>query len=254
MTTVTGSNATLRDTLQPRARGRGATDGAHRRASSATRPVVRGKFLFVGDTKYWVKGVTYGTFGPDADGHPFPGPAQAERDFAQMAQAGINTVRVYTPPRRWLLDLALRHGLRVMVGLPWEQHIAFLDDPARADAIVARLGADVRASAGHPAVLCYAVGNEIPAGIVRWHGRGRIERFLERLYRAAKREDPDALVTYVNFPTTEYLRLPFLDFFCFNVYLESRDRLEAYLARRTGEADDADAVNVFQSRGTFPGD
>src|SRR6185436_14233398 len=34
-----------------------------------------------------------------------------------------------------------------------------------------------------------------------------------------------------NFPTTEYLRLPFLDFFCFNVYLESRPALEAYLAR-----------------------
>ena len=35
---------------------------------------------------------------------------------------------------------------------------------------------------------------------------------------------PGALVTYVNFPTTEYLQLPFLDLFCFNVYLESRER------------------------------
>jgi GT2 family glycosyltransferase len=66
---------------------------------------------------------------------------------------------------------------------------------------------------------------------VRWHGRRRIERFLHALYRIAKSEDPTALVTYVNFPTTEYLRLPFLDFFCFNVYLESRQRLETYLAR-----------------------
>jgi beta-galactosidase/beta-glucuronidase len=89
----------------------------------------------------------------------------------------------------------------------------------------------VRSHAGHPAILCYAIGNEIPAGIVRWHGRKRIEGFLQRLYRAAKSEDPDALVTYVNFPTTEYLRLPFLDFFCFNVYLETRSALEAYLAR-----------------------
>ncbi len=35
--------------------------------------------------------------------------------------------------------------------------------------------------AGHPAVLCYAVGNEIPASIVRWHGSHKIERFIERL-------------------------------------------------------------------------
>ena len=44
-------------------------------------------------------------------------------------------------------------------------------------------------------------------------------------------EDPAALVTYVNYPTTEYLDLPFLDLACFNVYLESQERLTAYLAR-----------------------
>ena len=108
-----------------------------------------------------------------------------------------------------------------MVGLPWEQHVAFLDDRARARAIEERVRDGVRACAGHPAVLCYAVGNEIPAPIVRWHGRRRVERFLERLYVAAKEEDPGGLVTYVNYPTTEYLELPFLDFACFNVYLES---------------------------------
>ena len=46
-----------------------------------------------------------------------------------------------------------------------------------------------------------------------------------------KREDPGALVTYVNYPTTEYLELPFVDFLAFNVYLESREQLAAYLAR-----------------------
>ncbi len=81
------------------------------------------------------------------------------------------------------------------------------------------------------AILCYAIGNEIPASIVRWYGHRRVEGFLERLYRAAKAEDPDALVTYVNYPSTEYLQLPFVDFVCFNVYLEAQERLEAYLAR-----------------------
>ena len=45
-----------------------------------------------------------------------------------MARLGINTVRTYTPPRIDLLDEAARCGLRVMVGLPWSQHVAFLDD------------------------------------------------------------------------------------------------------------------------------
>ncbi|MGI8757166.1 MAG: glycosyltransferase, partial [Acidimicrobiales bacterium] len=183
-----------------------------------------------GDEAFYVRGTTDGTFrpGPDGDGHR---PETVERDFAQMAAHGLNAVRVYTVPPRWLLDAALRHGLRVMVGLPWEQHVAFLSDRRRARSIEERVRAAARACAGHPAVLCYAVGNEIPSAIVRWHGARRVERFLERLYRVVKEEDPDSLVTYVNYPSTEYLRLGFVDLVCFNVYLESRERLEPYLAR-----------------------
>src|SRR5688572_6921729 len=36
------------------------------------RPHVRGKFLFVGDQKLYLRGVTYGTFRPGADGQPYP--------------------------------------------------------------------------------------------------------------------------------------------------------------------------------------
>jgi GT2 family glycosyltransferase len=195
------------------------------------RPRVSGKFLYVGDEKLWIQGVTYGTFRPDADGNEYHDPAVVEHDFALIAENGLNAIRTYTVPPRWLLDAAQDSGLRVMVGLPWEQHVAFLDDRQRARTIEARVRAGVRACAGHPAVLCYTIGNEIPAPIVRWHGHRRIEHFLERLYQAAKAEDPEGLVTYVNYPTTEYLQLSFLDFLCFNVYLETQPRFEAYLAR-----------------------
>jgi glycosyltransferase involved in cell wall biosynthesis len=102
--------------------------------------------------------------------------------------------------------------------------------------------AEVRAGRGHPAILCYTIGNEIPASLVRWHGRRKLERFLERLYYAAKEEDPQRLVTYVNYPSTEYLQLQFLDFACFNVYLESQKRLDAYLARLHNLAGDLPLV------------
>ena len=63
-----------------------------------TRPVARGKFLFVGERKFWVKGVTYGTFGPGEDALPFPPRGVVDHDFAAMADRGFNSVRVYTPP------------------------------------------------------------------------------------------------------------------------------------------------------------
>jgi beta-galactosidase/beta-glucuronidase len=200
-------------------------------AAPGPRARVAGKFLEAGGEKLYVRGVTYGTFRPDEQGREFTDLDLVSSDFAAMAAAGINAVRTYTVPPTALLDLAARHGLRVMVGLPWEQHVAFLDDPELARSIEARVREGVRACAGHPAVLCYSVGNEIPAPIVRWHGAHKVERFLERLCRAVKDEDPAAIVTYVNYPSTEYLQLPFLDVVAFNVYLESQPRLEAYLAR-----------------------
>lgn len=195
------------------------------------RPRVRGKFIFVGEEKLYICGVTYGPFRPDENGNEYGDPKIVEQDFARIAANGVNVIRTYTVPPRWFLDLAAQHSLRVMIGLPWEQHVAFLDDRRRIQSIKDRARAAVRACAGHPAVLCYAIGNEIPATVVRWYGARRVERFLEKLYRAAKVEDPEALFTYVNYPSTEYLKLTFLDFVCFNVYLEAQDKFDAYLAR-----------------------
>jgi GT2 family glycosyltransferase len=197
----------------------------------AGRPGVLARFVRIGGEKQYLRGVTYGTFCDGPDGAPYPDPATVGDDFAAMAAAGVNAIRLYTAPPRWLLDLAHEHGLCAMVGLAWEDHVAFLDDRQRAARIVKRVEQDAAACAGHPALLCYAVGNEIPASIVRWHGARKIERFVERLYSTVKRIDPGSLVTYVNYPSTEYLQLPFLDLVCFNVYLESDDPLQAYLAR-----------------------
>jgi GT2 family glycosyltransferase len=202
-----------------------------RPSASGPRPRVDGKFLAVGEERLWLAGVTYGTFAPGEDGAPYGDARQLEADFRAMAANGVNALRTYTVPPRRLLDAALRHGLWVTVGLPWEQHVAFLDSRRRASAIEARVREGVRACAGHPAVLGYLVGNEIPASIVRWHGRRRVERFVERLRRAVKREDPHALVSYASFPSTEYLDLAQLDFVAFNVYLEDPARLAAYVAR-----------------------
>jgi GT2 family glycosyltransferase len=192
---------------------------------------VKGKFIYAGDEKLYIRGVTYGTFRLRDESNDYPEPNVVDQDFTNMAANGINAIRTYTVPPRWLLDLAQMHGIRVMVGLPWEQHIAFLDYEKHVQAIEDKVRSGVSLCAGHPAVLCYTIGNEIPASIVRWHGHKRVERFLEKLYRTAKAEDPDGLVTYVNYPTTEYLQLPFLDVISYNVYLESQERLGAYLAR-----------------------
>jgi GT2 family glycosyltransferase len=195
-----------------------------------------GKWLWLGDQRYAPKGVTYGPLCGSHDGLP-----EAEvvaRDLAAAAAAGIDAVRTYTVPPRWFLDLALEHGIRVLAGIPWEEHVAFLGSARGARRVEQRIRSAVRGCAEHPAVLAWSVGNEIPAAIVRWHGPRAIERFVRRLYLAAKEESPDTLCTYVNYPTTEHLELPFLDLVCFNVFLEDRARYAAYLARLQNVAGD----------------
>ena len=236
------STVPLLPTLRPTVQSEPTPADRPKTPVGLVRPAVGGKFLFVGSEKLWVRGATYGTFAPGKHGVPYPAPARVDWDFAAMRAAGLNTLRTYTVPPAWMLDAAARHGLRVMIGVPWEQHVTFLDDRRRARAIERRVRAAVRSCAGHQAVLCYAVGNEIPAPIVRWHGRKRVESFLKRLCEGAKEEDPEGLVTYVNYPTTEFLELPFLDLVTFNVYLENRATLEAYLARLHNLAGDRPLV------------
>jgi O-antigen biosynthesis protein len=211
-------------------------------APAMTRPRLEGKFLSAGGRKLYLRGVTYGTFRPDAEGHEFPAPEVVALDFACMAERGLNAIRTYTAPPRWLLDLAERQGLRVLVGLAAERTVGYLCDgrwgPRHEQAFLDA----AKPCEGHPAVLAYAVANEIPGPMVRWLGARRMERHLERLCSLVRGTDPSALVTYVNYPTTEYLRLPFVDILCFNVYLERQDRLDAYLARLQNLAGDRPLV------------
>lgn len=192
---------------------------------------VDGKFLEVGGVRYLVKGVAYGTFAPDASGSQFPNLTRVAADFAAMAAAGINTVRTYTVPSSAIMDIAAQNNLRVMVGMPWAQHVAFLGDRALAQQIRREAVDTVRQFASHPASLLFAVGNEIPASVVRWHGERRVREFLRGVYEEAKSAAPESLLTYVNFPPTEFLELDFFDVCAFNVYLHREQDLRAYLAR-----------------------
>ncbi|MFL2433872.1 MAG: glycosyltransferase [Vicinamibacterales bacterium] len=191
---------------------------------------VDGKFLKNEGRRFRIKGVSYGTFAPDSNGCQFPILARVREDFQAMTRVGINTVRTYTVPRLDFLDEAATAGLSVIVGIPWMQHVAFLDDRARTQSIRHEIVNDVSTIAEHPATLLVALGNEIPPGVVRWHGASRIETFLRNVYDDTKAVAPDVLLTYVNYPPTEYLDLPFFDVCAFNVYLHRESDLRAYVA------------------------
>jgi hypothetical protein len=191
----------------------------------------RGKFFFSGPDKVFLRGVTYGPFAPDGSGSQFPDAAAVIRDLDLMRELGANTLRVFTVPPRWLLDLAAARGLRLLVGIPWTEHVCFLDSPAVTVEIRRAVGDAVERCRDHPAVAGYLVGNEIPPDIVRWYGARRVSRFLRELVELVRSIDPGSLVGYANFPSTEYLETDFTDFLAFNVYLHREPDLRRYLYR-----------------------
>ena len=97
------------------------------RASVEGRVTVDGKFFRLGTGKFYLKGLTYGPFAPDAEGQTFATPEQTAHDFGQILALGANLLRVYHVPPRWFLDLATEHQLNVLIDIPWDKHLCFLD-------------------------------------------------------------------------------------------------------------------------------
>ena len=200
------------------------------RIVSSEKISLRGRYFFLNEEKFFLKGVTYGPFSPDPAGVPFPDADLVETDFALMSDLGVNCFRTFTPPPKWLLDLADSYGLKAIVGIPWAQHISFLDSTRTQGDIRKNVARAVASCARHPAVFAYLVGNEIPPEIVRWYGSKRIRNFLGDLVDCAKNVDHEAFVSYANFPSTEYLETDFADFLAFNVYLHRECDFRRYLS------------------------
>ena len=205
---------------------------------SQPRIVVDGKFFRLAGRKFFVKGVTYGPFAPDAEGYTFPSKEQTARDFEQIHTLGANVVRVYYVPPRWFLDLAQEQELKVFIDIPWEKHRCFLETHAMQDEARKCARAAATACKGHLAVFALSLANEIPAEIARWHGAKSVAQFIDALVDEVKAIDPHLLCTFASFPPTEFLQPRKIDFVTFNIYLHNRPAFAKYLARLQTLAND----------------
>jgi len=201
------------------------------------RLVSHGKYLLDGAQKFYFRGVSYGPFAPNSRGERYPERERAAADFALMKQLGANVIRLYVPPPPWMVEEAQAAGLRMMLGIPWPFHMAFLDSADMMREIRDAISKTVRDTRQFgETIAAYSIGNEIRSDIVRWHGPRAVSRFLAELRDLGKQIDPGALFTYSNYPSAEYLDLSFLDFISFNVYLHREEDFRRYLTHLMGQA------------------
>jgi GT2 family glycosyltransferase len=182
-----------------------------------------------------LKTVTYGPFPLDKEP-----PLAAE--LAKIRDAGFDSIRVFTLPDATFLDEAERAGLIVFAGLDWNHYEDFLSRPSILSASRIRLSAWLETSAVHPALAGVYVGNEIPSDLVRWMGPLAVREAIEGLIELGKRAAPQLLFAYANYPSTEYLEPGNADFTAFNIYLEDKQALAAYLRRLQNIAGDRPLV------------
>jgi glycosyltransferase involved in cell wall biosynthesis/uncharacterized membrane protein len=197
---------------------------------------VDGKFFSCGAERFPFRGVTYGTFRTRGDGVLLPDAETIAGDMAAISRAGFTVVRTYTPPSEDMLECAGEAGLRVLGSAFFEDWRYMLGASRRERARMARQARQTvrrvaRALAGNPVLAALSIGNEIPGDVVRWVGAEVVARTLGELVEVVREEDPELPVTYGNYPTTEYLSVPGLDFLMFNVFLEREQDFRSYLAR-----------------------
>ncbi len=177
---------------------------------------VRGKDIVVGGQPYVVQGVHYGPWPPGTGPgrSEYPSAATIEADMQILDELHANTLLVYDPPR-YVLDVAWRHGLRVLCAA-WIEWPGFATDafaPRRAEILT-----HVAGLRDHPALLGWVLGNEIPAWVIAERSAERVAGALGELYRAVKVVDANHFVTHANWPNARSLDLSFFDVCAFNVY------------------------------------
>ncbi len=195
------------------------------------RVVADGFHFYRGGEKWLAKGVTYGPFEPGCSEDCYPAADVLEEDFRLMAECGINLIRLYDLPDDRVADCAERHGIQLLIDVPWPKHLDVYTDAKLRQMCLAMVDEGVRRAAAWNCTMGMLLGNEIPADIVRWHGSEKVENLVHEMYRHAKAIAPHLLIGFANYPSTEYLELEFLDFIGFNIYLDDPKALREYLVR-----------------------
>src|ERR1041385_2652845 len=190
MTTIPNTQTLTPGRSAPRTRPLDRPSPHPERPLVATRVTADGVHLACGSTPFRGRGVTYGSFFSRGRG---------------------------PPPE--MLELAAEVGLRIIVGLQYADW-RMLPPPGRPaerrvlDAGRRAVDAALERCAGRPEVLAIAVGNEVPADLVRLYGIGSVEEVLSELIAGVHAADPGMLATYVNYPTTEFLDVAGQDLIC----------------------------------------
>ena len=155
--------------------------------------------LLVDNKPFEVKGVTFGY--TDAI-------ENYEHYFEDLNFLGVNTIRIWATNKntKKLLDAAHAHNIKVMVGI-WMRHgragmeaddsFNYLEDKAGMEDMYNNALNTVDDYKNHPAVLTWAIGNEVYLNMATDEEKEAYSKLLERICSTIKRVDKNHPITSV---------------------------------------------------------
>ncbi len=178
-----------------------------------TEVTVSGRQLFVNNEPYLIKGICYKPVPKGSDKANF---ASLTDDLELMVEAGINTIRVYSPiNEKAVLDEIHEAGLKIIIGFGYNQGGYY-------DILSGSFIDYVNTFKSHPAILLWELGNEYNYH-PEWFG-GSIENWYQAMNNAAEmihENDPSHPVTTAHGEIPDSLALamcPNVDVWGMNVY------------------------------------
>ena len=155
--------------------------------------------LLIDGKPFKIKGVTFG-YDKDVENYP--------TYFKELKFLGVNTIRIWGTNKDTdkLLDAAHAYGIKVMVGI-WMRHgrpgmegddsFNYLEDKEGMNAMYNDAIKTVERYKNHPAVLTWAIGNEVYLNITTDAEKEAYSILLEKICSAIKKTDSNHPITSV---------------------------------------------------------
>lgn len=194
--------------------------------------------LTVNDKPFKIKGTT---FGHDNDVNNY---GYYLKDLKSL---GVNTIRIWATNETTLtlLDSASAYGIKVMVGI-WMRHgkpgmeaddsFNYLEDKSGMEAMYENAVATVKKYKEHPAVLTWAIGNEVYLNIATDAEKEAYSHLLERICSDIKELDVNHPITSVEAWTFGFdwwqKLVPSIDIYGINCYGAGANILPEELKKR----------------------
>jgi hypothetical protein len=195
--------------------------------------------LLVDGKPFEIKGVTFG-YVNDVENY--------QSYFEDLKFLGVNTIRIWATndDTQTLLDVAHANNIKVMVGI-WMRHgrpgmedddrFNYLEDNKGMETMYNNALKVVETYKNHPAVLTWAIGNEVYLNMATDLEKEAYSKLLERICSAIKKEDSNHPITSVEAWTfgLEWWEtyVPSIDIYGLNSYGPGANFLASELKKRT---------------------